>query len=131
VSTTLLIAGGSLIAVLFLAWLSARLGLGGEPHIRDEGHALELAEEAHCGFIPTDVALDRDGAAALLRDATGRMLLLRRHGAHFAARLLAPETHVWLEHGRLVVAPSDRRFGSATLDLGEAAPRWVAELSQG
>jgi len=130
VSATLLVTGGSLIAVLFLAWLSARLGLGGEPRIRDEAHARELADDAQCGFTPTDIAIDRNGAAALLRDNAGRVMLLRRHGAHFAARMLEPSAAVRLERERLIVAPADRWFGAAVLDLGAPAPRWVSELAR-
>lgn len=129
-SATFLIAGGSLIAILFLAWLSARLGLGAEPRIRDEHHARELADDALCGFTSTDIAIDRGGAAALLRDEAGRVMLVRRHGAHFAARLLEPSATIRLEGGRLVVATSERRFGTAALDLGATAPRWLAELSR-
>lgn len=129
-STTLLVAGVSLIAILLLAWLSAWLRLGGAPRIRDEDHARQLADDALCGFTPIDIAIDRDGAAALLRDEAGRVMLLRRHGAHFAARLLDPSATVRLEHDRLVVAPADRWFAPAALDLGAAAPRWVAELAR-
>jgi len=130
VSVTLLIAGGSLIAILFLAWLSARLGLGGEPRIRDANHARELADDALCGFTPTQIAIDRDGAAALLRDEAGRAMLVRRHGAHFAARLLEPSSTVRLEDSRLIVTPADRWFGTAALNLGATAPHWVSELSR-
>ena len=35
--------GGSLLAILALAWLAHRLGLGGDTRIRDEAHLRELA----------------------------------------------------------------------------------------
>ena len=126
----LLIIGGSLLAILFLSWLSARLGLGGNPRIRDEDHARELADDALCGFAPSEIAIDRNCAAALLRDETGRVMLLRRHGAHFAARLLERSATIRLVRGQLTVSPADRRFGATVLDLGTKAPRWVAELSR-
>jgi hypothetical protein len=130
VSATLLIAGASLVAILLLAWISARLGLGGEPRIRDADHARQLADDALCGFTPTEIAIDRAGAAALLRDRAGRVMLLRRHGVHFAARLLEDSASVRLERERLVVAPADRWFGTAALDFGAPAPRWVVELAR-
>ena len=129
-SATLLITCGSLIAILFLAWFSARLGLGGEPRIRDEDHARELADDALCGFTSTDIAIDRNGTAALLRDEAGRVMLLRRHGAHFAARLLEPSATISFERDRVIVAPVDRWFGPAALDFGATAPRWISELSR-
>lgn len=120
--------GGSLVAILALAWFARRLGLGGDPRIRSEDHARELADEAICGFEPVEFAIDRAGMGALLRDARGRVLLLRRHGAHFAGRLLDSHAHARLDRNFLTLATADRRFGSITLDLGSAAPAWAASL---
>jgi len=130
VTAKLLIVGGSLLAILALSWLAARLGLGGQPLIRDEDHACELADEALCGFTPTDIAIDRNGTAALLRDESGRVMLARRHGAHFAARLLEPSATIRLDHDRVIVAPADHWFGTAALDLGARTPQWVAALTR-
>jgi hypothetical protein len=55
-------------------------------------------------------------------------MLLRRHGAHFAARLLDGHAHVRLDRTFLVVGTSDRRFGEITLELGDAAGAWAASL---
>lgn len=120
--------GGSLIAILALAWLAHRLGLGGDARIRSEDQARELAEEAICGFEPQDIAIDRAGMGALLRDGHGQVLLLRRHGTHFASRLLDGHAHARLDQGFLTLATSDRRFGSVTLDLGPRAGEWAASL---
>ncbi|MFA9201400.1 MAG: hypothetical protein ACEQR8_09490 [Cypionkella sp.] len=120
--------GGSLLAILALAWLALKLGLGGDRRIESEAHLRELAEEALCGFDPVELAIDRAGLGALARDAQGRVMLLKRHGAHFAARLLDSYAHVRLDRHLLVVGTSDRRFGEVTLDLGEAAPAWAASL---
>lgn len=119
---------GSLIAIFLLAWLAHKLGLGGDMRIRDEDHARELAGEALYGFEVRDIAIDRAGMGALLRDAAGRVMLLRRHGTHFAARLLDGHDHVRLDRTQLTLATSDRRFGGITLDLGEQAPQWAAGL---
>jgi hypothetical protein len=127
-SAQLLQFGGSLIAILALAWLARRLGLGGDARIRDEAHLRELAEEALCGFDPVDVAIDRAGLGALARDAQGRVMLLRRHGAHFAGRLLDSHLHVRLDRNLLAVGTGERRFGTITLDLGDEAPAWAASL---
>lgn len=120
--------GGSLLAILFLAWLAGRMGLGGDVRIRDEVHARELADDAICGFEPVDVALDRARIGALLRDSEGRIMLLRRHGAHFAARLLDSHAHIRLDQTRLELATADKRFGTVILDLGEQAQVWAASL---
>jgi len=120
--------GGSLLAILGLAWLAHRLGLGGDTRIRDEAHLRELAEEALCGFEPVDLAIDRSGMGALARDAEGRVMLLRRHGTHFASRLLDNHLHVRLDRNLLEVGTGEKRFGRITLDLGDQAPAWAASL---
>ncbi len=124
----LLQLGGSLVAILVLAWLAYKLGLGGDARIRSEEQARELAEEAICGFDAVDVAIDRAGMGALLRARDGRVLLLRRHGTHFASRLLDGHAHTRLDQGFLTLATSDRTFGSVTFDLGQQAGEWAASL---
>lgn len=120
--------GGSLLAILALAWLAHRLGLGGDPRIRSEEEARALAEEALYGFEPVEIAIDKAGMGALCRDAEGRVLLLRRHGSHWAARLIDSHAHARLDRTFLTLATADRRFGSVTFDLGEQAAAWAASL---
>jgi hypothetical protein len=124
----LLQIGGSLLAILALAFIAWKLRLGGDLRIRDESEARALAEEAVCGFDSAEMAIDRAGYAALVRDGQGRVLLLRRHGAHFAGRLLDGHTQSRLDRNFLTVGTSDRRFGEVTLDLGDQAQAWAASL---
>ena len=119
---------GSLAAILVLAWFARRLGLGGDPRLRDPEEARRLAEEALCGFEATDVAVDRAGIGALLRDRDGRVMLLRRHGARWAARLLDGHEGVRLDRTFLTVATAERSFGAITLDLGDEAQVWAGSL---
>jgi hypothetical protein len=120
--------GGSLVAILALAWIAHRLRLGGDARIRSEDEARSLANEAIYGFDPVEIAIDKAGMGALCRDAHGRVLLLRRHGSHFASRLLDSHAHARLDRGFLTLATSDRTFGSVTLDLGNQAQAWAASL---
>lgn len=120
--------GGSLLAILALFWLAHRLRLGGDRRIRTEEQARELADEALCGFEAEEIALDRSGHGALLRDAQERVLLLRRHGAHFAARLIDRRASVRLDRNALTIATPDTSFGTVTLDLGPAAQHWAASF---
>ncbi len=120
--------GGSLAAILLLAWIALRLGLGGDVRIRDAGEARLLAGEAVFGFEAVEVGLDRAGIGALLRDKSGRVMLLRRHGAHFAARLLESHEDIRLDHNFLVIATGERAFGTVTLDLREEAQAWAGAL---
>lgn len=120
--------GVSLLAILALAGVARVLKLGGDVRIRDDAHAREIADELVCGFEAVDVALDRAGIGALLRDAQGRQLLIRRHGAAFAGRLLDADVDARLDQDFLTIGTSDRRFGTITLYLGEAAASWAAGL---
>lgn len=118
----------SLVAIVALAWVAHRLQLGGDARIRTEDEAKALADEALHGFEPVAVALDKAGMGALCRDADGRVLLIRRHGSHWASRLLDTHSHVRLDREFLTVATTDRRFGSVTFDLGDSAAIWAASL---
>ena len=118
----------SLAAVLLLAACAWRLGLGGDVRIRDESEARQLAQEAIWGFEAVAVGLDRAGIGALLRDAAGRVMLLRRHGVHFAARLLESHEGIRLDRNFLVIATGERAFGTVTLDLREEAQAWAGTL---
>ncbi|HQA16889.1 MAG TPA: hypothetical protein PK680_00760 [Novosphingobium sp.] len=127
--TMLLIqTAGSLVAILLLAWLTAKLGLGTDVRISDEQQARDLAEAAVFGFTPVDLALDRAGIGALLRDDQGRVMLLRRHGAHFVSRLLDSHAHARLDRNFLTIGTGEARFGKVTLDLGAKAQVWASSL---
>lgn len=120
--------GASLVSILALAWLARWMGLGGDVRIRNADQARFLANEAIEGFEPVDIALDKAGIGALLRDAHGQQMLLRRHGATWVARLLDANTEARLDHGFLTIGTAEKTFGTVTLHLGEAAGVWAAGL---
>ena len=120
--------GGSLVAILVLAWIAHRLRLGGDARIRSDDEARALADEALHGFEPVEIAIDRAGMGALCRDGEGRVMLLRRHGSHWASRLLDSHVHTRLDRSFLTLATAEKRFDSVTFDLGDNAPAWAASL---
>ncbi|KTE37525.1 MULTISPECIES: hypothetical protein [unclassified Sphingopyxis] len=122
--------GASLAAVFFVAWLVGKLGLGADPRIEDASHAIRLAEEAEAGFRGTDVARDRAGFAAIVRNAEGRMMLVRAHGNHFAARPVDRQTMARLDKDFLTLTPPERTFGAVTLQLGKEAGVWAARMRE-
>ena len=63
-----------------------------------------------------------------MRDAMGRVMVLRRHGAHFAGRLLTGHATCRLDQRQLTIGTDDKRFGTVTLDLGDRAGHWAASL---
>lgn len=120
--------GASLAAVFFVAWLVGRLGLGDDPRIRDADHAIRLAEEAEVGFGGIEVARDRAGFAAIVRNAEGRMMLVRAHGNFFAARPIDSEAVGRLDKDFLTLTMPERSFGSVTLHLGKDAGVWASRM---
>ncbi len=120
--------GGSFAAILLLAWFARGLGLGGDPRLRDPDEARRLAAEAFDGFEAQDIVLDRAGIGALLRDSAGRVMLLRRHGARWAGRLLDSHAGVRLDRSFMTISTRDRTFGAITLDLGDQAQAWAGSL---
>ena len=118
----------SIVLILGVAWLSRKLALGTDVRLRSEDEARALARAAVCGFEPTELALDRAGIGALLRDAQGRMMLLRRHGAQFAARLLDNHADTRLDRNFLTIGTGERFYEPVTLDLGDQAQVWAASL---
>jgi len=128
VTAELLKLAGSIAAILFIAWLARFLRLGGDVRIRSEEQAREIANETCCGFDPVEIAIDKAGIAALLRDADGRHLLVRRHGVQWAGRLLDRHNDSRLDQNFLTVGTGEKIFGSVTLNLGSQASHWAAGL---
>lgn len=124
----LLKLGGSVVAILFLAWLARWLNLGGDVRIRSDEQAREIADQVLCGFDPVDIAIDKAGIGALMRDAEGRHMLVRRHGAQFAGRLLDRHSDTRLDQNFLTVGTGEKTFGKVTLNLGPQAQYWAAGL---
>ncbi len=118
----------SVALILAVAWLTRKLGLGRDVRLHSEDEARALARAAVCGFEPRDLALDRAGIAALARDRDGRVMLLRRHGAQFAARLLDSHAFAQLDRNFLTIGTGERHYAPVTLDLGEQAQVWAASL---
>ncbi|QNO25502.1 hypothetical protein EEB18_011855 [Sphingopyxis sp. OPL5] len=122
--------GASLVAVLFVAWLVKAMGLGADPRIADEAHAIRLAEEAEAGFRGVEVARDRAGFAAIVRDAGGRQMLVRAHGNHFAARPIDASVTGRLDKDFLILTMPERTFGTVTLQLGKDAGMWASRMRE-
>ena len=122
--------GLSLVAVFFVAWLVGKIGLGADPRIADDAHAIRLAEEAEAGFNGTEVARGGAGFAAIVRNAEGRMMLVRAHGNHFAARPVDAATVGRLDKDFLTLTMPEKTFGAVTLQLGKEAGMWASRMRE-
>lgn len=81
--------GGSLVAVLALAGLAWLLRLGRPAPLADPALACAEAEAMLSGFEASRAIVGADGAAAIVHGTDGSLAVLKRHGAHFAARRVA------------------------------------------
>ncbi|XUU61640.1 hypothetical protein ACRAQ6_05045 [Erythrobacter sp. HA6-11] len=120
---------GSLIAILVLAWLVKRLGLGKDPVLTDDNHAIAVATEVLDGFAAQEVARDADGTGALLRDAQGQIILLKPHGGHFAGRVLNSSASAKLSDNEIQITSGEKRFGDVHLIIDDAAS-WVEAINR-
>jgi hypothetical protein len=118
----------SVLLVLGVAWLVKRIGLGADPRIRDDAHAIALAEDYSVGFGGVDVGRDRAGYAALVRNAAGEQILVRAHGNFFAARRVDSDFSGRLDKDFLTLIPAEKTFGPVTLHLGAEAGVWASRM---
>ncbi|WP_379923150.1 hypothetical protein [Erythrobacter sp. R86502] len=127
----LLQTAGSLVAILALAGLAWWMKLGGEPKLDSEAAVRRAAGEVEDGFDP--VAAGFDGKAAIVRDAQGRIMVIKRHGNRFAGRVLGPQAKagVWQDpgHSALKVDSGERRFGTVFLDI-PAPETWADAINR-
>lgn len=111
---------GSLAAILALAGLARWMKLGGAPRLASAADVARAASEVEDGFTPVACACDAAGAAALARDAAGRIMVIRRHGNRFAGRVLGPGAAAQASGTAITVACGERRFGEVFLTIPDA-----------
>jgi hypothetical protein len=121
--------GGSLAAVLLLAWVSWLLKLG-ESRIGDDATAKRMAEEALSGFVARAALVGTNGAAALVLGSDG-IALLKRHGAKVAVRRLGWPLWRRPSPEGVTIETGERMFGPVLLYgvLPEDVDRLEAQLT--
>lgn len=110
---------GSLAAILVLAGIAYALRLGGVPQLADAAAAQRAASEAVDAYQSIALAIDRDGRGAIMRDANGRILLLKPHGNKFAGRILDARASAEAGKATLTVSSGERRYGTVTLAIDD------------
>jgi hypothetical protein len=114
----------SLIAVLALGWLARWLGLGGDVRIANQAQAIRIAYDGLYGFS----AIDRAGYSALVRDRSGRHILIMVKGNKFVTRLVTPPIEGRLDHKLLTIELREPDCPPVTLNLGDKAQYWASGL---
>lgn len=120
---------GSLVAILALSGIARWLRLGRAPRLANEDEARFAANEAIDGFEPVRIALDHQGAGAIMEDRAGRLLLLKPHGNFFAARTAALSWTARQHGNQLTIDSGERRFGTVSLMLDDPG-YWVAAIER-
>ena len=121
--------GGSVAAVLILAWIAWLLKLG-ESRIAAGDTAKRMAEEALSGFVARAALVGTNGAAALVLGNDG-IALLKRHGAKVAVRRLGRPLWRRPSPEGVTVETGERMFGPVLLYgvLPEDVDRLEAQLT--
>lgn len=118
----------SVVGVLAIAALVYWLGLG-NAKLADSDQARRLAEDMISGFRASDVILSDDREAALLIGADKSTVLLKRHGAKFAARKIDGPVKYTRDQGDFLLESGERSFGAVRLSLAaEKAERLADKL---
>lgn len=129
VNPMLLQFGASLIAIFALAGLAVLLKLGGNPTLPDEVAVTLAAGEVEDGFKTERSSISRGGKAALTRDPSGRIMVIKRHGNKFAGRILTSSSSCREVVDALVVETGDAQFGAVRLSLKDA-PYWANAINR-
>ena len=121
--------GVSLAAILVLYAIARSLKLGGQPKLTDEASVAFAAGEVEDGYQAVRVAIGRGGAAALARDKSGRIMVIKRHGNRFAGRILSSNAKVQEEVDAVIIDCGDARFGRVRMSLDEPSI-WVDAINR-
>ncbi|MBL8550156.1 MAG: hypothetical protein JNJ73_09220 [Hyphomonadaceae bacterium] len=122
----LIVALASAAAVAALILVAFGLGFRAKPTLESEDAVRARLAEAEPDASPSDILIAKDGAAAIVRLADGRIAVLRAVGDRFAIRVFPRDA--------LAVAAVAEGLRITFADLGfpalklrvEAAPSWLA-----
>jgi len=109
-----LLLGGSAAAILALSGAAWALRLGREGRIDSAEEAAMAAEQAIAGFDTRGAVVGADGGGALAIDQSGRVAVMKRHGARIAVREVRWSA-VRSTAAGIVVDTEERRFGTVAL----------------
>ena len=121
--------GASLIAIFALFGLAKALKLGPKPRLDNELTVHRAASEVQDGFEAQKIAISRNRDAALVRDGSGQIMLIKCHGNRFAGRILDSAANVREEVDAIIVDPGESQFGIVKLSIEEPGI-WVDTINR-
>lgn len=111
---------GSLIAIFALAGLAVLLRLGGTRKLTNTEEARLAAGEVLDGYEPSRIALDKDGAGAVMIDEAGKIMVIKTHGNQFAGRILTASASARTAGDTVTINSGESRYGNVTLRILDA-----------
>ncbi|MEL6529691.1 MAG: hypothetical protein AAFQ27_06985 [Pseudomonadota bacterium] len=120
---------GSLAAIFALSGLAWWLKLGAKPRLRDDQVVRTTAGQIEDGFDADLISISRNGDAALAAEATGRIMVIKRHGNQFAGRILGASSQANEVVDGLVVDCGEARFGTVHLSLTDSST-WADRINR-
>lgn len=121
--------GGSLITILALFVLAKWLKLGGKPVLGDKAAVRLAAGEVEDGFDAVRVSISRDKLAALASDPFGRIMVIKRHGNHFAGRILNDSASAREMVDGLIVDCGESQFRPVQMTLSDSSA-WADRINR-
>lgn len=117
----------SFIIILAVTALVRGLRLG-EVRLESRAQAFDWAAKNVPFFAPVDAIISEDGQGALVSDANGRIVLIKRHGAKFAGRLLERPLDIAREGPIWCVGSGDQQFGRVRMQFDIAGEHSLQAL---
>lgn len=119
----------SLAAILALFVLACGLKLGRKTRLIEDESVRDAASEVQDGFLAERIAISRGGEAALARDGSGQVMVIKQHGNRFAGRVLTSAARVDEVVDAIVIDCGDARFGKVRLSI-ENPGAWVDAINR-
>lgn len=117
----------SFIIILVVTALVRMLRLG-EVRLENRAMACHWAAKNIPFFVPDDAIISEDSQSALVNDADGRIVLIKRHGSKFAGRLLTPPIDAERHGAMWQINSNDKHFGKVSMQFDIAGQQRLKAL---
>lgn len=118
---------GSLLVIFAVTALVRWMRLG-EVALENRQQAFDWAERNIPFFTASEAIVSEDGQGALVMDDAGRVVLVKRHGSKFAARLIEAPIDAQQEGPIWCIGSGDRQFGRVRLQFDMAGQQRLLTL---
>lgn len=118
---------GSLLVIFAVTALVRWMRLG-EVALENRQQAFDWAERNIPFFTASEAIVSEDGQGALVMDDAGRVVLVKRHGSKFAARLIEQPIDAERDGPIWCIGSGDRQFGRVRMQFDMAGQQRLLTL---